>query len=54
MKYSDLKKGHILSENSFFTVDEIQSNSITCLTDDGQRVKLGKGYGRMKPKLLVE
>lgn len=44
MNYSDLKTGHILSENSFFTVNSVEANGVECTTDDGQTVRLGRRY----------
>lgn len=44
MKLSALVKGSILSETSFFTVEEVKKNSIVVKDDHGNNIEIGKEY----------
>lgn len=43
-KVKSLKKGSVLSETSFYTVDQVNSDHVVVKTDDGQAVKISKEY----------
>ena len=44
MNYKDLKVGHILSENSFFTVKSIEPQGISAVDDQGNTIGIGQTY----------
>jgi hypothetical protein len=44
MNASKLQRGAILSETSFYTVEEVQGSTVHVRTDDGQQVKIGTKY----------
>ena len=46
MDTSKLVKGSILSETSFYTVNEVSGEMVTVTTDNGQKVNIGKEYLR--------
>jgi len=44
MDYKKLSKGQILSENSFFTISNVNEDGVICVADDGTKVGLSKSY----------
>jgi hypothetical protein len=43
-KFSNLKKGEVLSESQYYTVEKIQGDKVQLSTDQGESVVLDKGY----------